>query len=158
MRDADHERHGRLRGVRARNDRRVALGHGPVGRDLPRTEHPHHLLRLGRRRREAPRPGPEAYDKLLAGLATLHESGSSVHPHNHRMFELDTGRQLTPPDVPKRVPGYAKQASLFYDVCRRHQACFADWFGTALRSFETLRRLVVTSVGYSTSIIRLRPK
>jgi hypothetical protein len=81
---------------------------------------------------------PEAYDKLLAGLATLHESGSSVHPHNHRMFELETGRQLTPPDVPKRVPGYAKQASLFYDVCRRHQACFADWFGTALRSFETL--------------------
>jgi hypothetical protein len=81
---------------------------------------------------------PSAYGKLLHGLQQLYRSGASLQPHSHRMFDLETGRLFTAPDVPKLVPGYAKQASLFYDVRHRHGASFAEWFPNILQSHRTL--------------------
>jgi hypothetical protein len=81
---------------------------------------------------------PAAYRVLLSGLIRLHHAGSTIQPHNHRVFDPRTGRQRTPAGVPKSVAGYAKQASMFYDVVHRHGMAFGDWFPTVLSSYRTL--------------------
>jgi hypothetical protein len=81
---------------------------------------------------------PTAYRKLLSGLGRLHRAGAVVQPHNHRMFDLTTGRQFTPAGARKHVPGYTKQASLFYDVRHRQDASFGEWIPVVFEAHRTL--------------------
>ncbi len=81
--------------------------------------------------RETSRP---LYEDLTRAAASLDAGGTVFYPHNHYIFDIDTGER--PGDVrnlPARVPGYHKRPSMFYDVVHRHGANLADWLVT-LRS------------------------
>src|SRR4051794_32862406 len=78
-----------------------------------------------------------AYDELLGALASWHAAGAQFYPHNHCLFDPETGdRPGEASGWPQHVDGYDKRASMFYDVVYRQGADFADWLGTLTRVHE----------------------
>lgn len=83
---------------------------------------------------------PVGYGRFLGSLQRVHEAGSAFQPHNHRIFDIETGRQPSPPLTSRRVAGYAKQASFFYDVHHRNQIDLEEWLPLLLFAYRTLCR------------------
>jgi hypothetical protein len=54
---------------------------------------------------------PNDYAAFLCGVKMLHDSGAEFYPHNHGVFDIDTGAR--DPHLQRRVPGYAKRPSFF---------------------------------------------
>jgi hypothetical protein len=68
---------------------------------------------------------PDGYGDFIAAARALGANGSLFYPHNHGIFDLETGRQAA--DRPERIDGYAKRASFFYDVVHRHRMDLGAW-------------------------------
>ena len=80
------------------------------------------------------------------GVKALAAAGSEFHPHNHCLFDPETGeRPGLASGFPPRIPGYPKRPSMFYDVVHRHGVAFKEWLPVLVRSFdEILPSMAVT--------------
>jgi hypothetical protein len=77
---------------------------------------------------------PDRYREFLDAVRMLNRSGAELYPHNHGVFNARTGEQV---EVrPQRMPNYAKRASFFYDVVRRHRLDLREWFDRLLRHYD----------------------
>ena len=66
---------------------------------------------------------PNLYKRFCAAAAAMAYAGAEWHPHNHAVFDRETGDRL-----PAHFdPAYGKRPSLFYDVVRVHRADLAEW-------------------------------
>src|SRR2546423_7118924 len=70
-------------------------------------------------------------------MRALESAGSVFHPHNHYLFDPETG--ATPPgERTPPPPAYRKRGSLFYDVVHRHGRGFGDWMRQLRASWDEL--------------------
>jgi len=77
------------------------------------------------------------YEEFLEGMKALGDAGSLFYPHNHYVFDAETGEKKIPAKEPGDLPqSHAKRKSLFYDVVRRHQLDLAFWLTTVRESYE----------------------
>jgi len=80
-----------------------------------------------------------AYRALGSGLHALAAAGGEFHPHNHRVFDLQSGAPLTPQGAAgQRASGYPRRASMFYDVVYRHRRGWGEWMQEVTRTYESL--------------------
>ena len=80
---------------------------------------------------------PEAYASFTAACRELHEAGSRFHPHNHCLFDPDTGVRASEAEgFHDSVEGYPHFPSMVYDVARRHGVPIASWLPTVVRSYD----------------------
>jgi len=78
-----------------------------------------------------------AYDDFLEATVALHRSGCVFYPHNHCLFDLETGLRPTEEmHAELHIPGYAKQASMFFDVVYRNKADFGQWVLAVRATYE----------------------
>jgi hypothetical protein len=74
---------------------------------------------------------PAAHDEFLGALRELGEAGAAFYPHNHCLFDPETGhRPGADSGFPHHVDGYLKRASMFYDVVYRNRVDFSEWMRT----------------------------
>ena len=86
------------------------------------------------RLRAANRPG---YEDLLAAAADLHATGTRFHPHNHCLYDPETGEKPNAhTGLPERIDGYPRRASMFYDVVYRSGRDWPEWLGTVRATWE----------------------
>jgi hypothetical protein len=79
------------------------------------------------------------YQVLVDGLRALEGAGGSLHPHNHRVFDRDSGRTMTPRGAaPHRIDGYPRRASVFYDVVYRHRRDWGAWMSELREVYEAV--------------------
>lgn len=79
---------------------------------------------------------PREYQAFLAGAGALSRM-CRFYPHNHCVFDPVTGSRATdPPDIVGKVPGYRKQASLFYDAVHRHRLGIDAWLEQVVCSHD----------------------
>jgi hypothetical protein len=79
-----------------------------------------------------------SYDAFIRLAKELHEAGSTFYPHNHGVFDIDTG--LLASVRPERIRGYRKRASFVYDVIHRHGEDLSDWLGCVVSEYEGFLR------------------
>jgi hypothetical protein len=81
---------------------------------------------------------PEAYEDFRDAALDLHRAGVDYYPHNHCVFDPKTGQRPTPaPEQARRkVPGYSKGASMYYDLAYRNGKTFREWLPTVMRSYD----------------------
>jgi hypothetical protein len=81
---------------------------------------------------------PTVYAEFVAAAQELHASGVEYHPHNHCVFDPDTGRTPTPAAERSRraVSAYSKGASMYYDVRYRNGLTFRAWLPTIVRAYD----------------------
>jgi hypothetical protein len=77
---------------------------------------------------------PGRYRDFLRAAKNLSESGAMFYPHNHGVFDSNTGIQSS--NRPMRIPGYGKRASFFYDVVRRHRYSLTGWLDRLLDHYD----------------------
>jgi hypothetical protein len=81
----------------------------------------------------------QAYRAFVSGLHALASAGGEFHPHNHRVFEGQTGATLTPQGAAgQEASGYPRRASMFYDVVYRHRRDWAEWMQEVTHAYESL--------------------
>lgn len=79
---------------------------------------------------------PGAHASFMEGIAGLIEAGMEFHPHNHWVYDRDSGARRTPkPDRPV-VPGYRKRMSFFHDAVHVNGVDLSDWMGTVLAAYR----------------------
>jgi hypothetical protein len=78
-----------------------------------------------------------AYERFGASLRRLADAGCDIHPHNHCLFDPQTGTPVSPAPL-ARVVGYRKRPSFVYDVVRRHGVDLTDWLQTVLASYDSV--------------------
>ena len=78
---------------------------------------------------------PSAYQDFLDCVNLLYEAGTRFYPHNHSVFDPETG--VFPANPDKQPPeGYTKRLSMFYRSHYLHGLDFADWMATVKASYE----------------------
>ena len=78
---------------------------------------------------------PAAYGDFLECVHLLHESGSRFYPHNHGVFDPESGAGFadTESEPPK---GYTKRISMFHRAHYQHKMDFGAWMGTVKACYE----------------------
>jgi hypothetical protein len=80
---------------------------------------------------------PAGYDELLAAARDLHAAGTRFHPHNHCLYDPDSGVKTNAhTGLPERIDGYPRRASMFYDVVYRGERDWPEWLGTVRADWE----------------------
>jgi hypothetical protein len=80
---------------------------------------------------------PAGYIHFLSAARTLHEAGCVFHPHNHQLFDDDTGTRLPVEGAGEdRVPGYRKRISLYFNVVRREKMQLRSWLSQLGFSYQ----------------------
>jgi hypothetical protein len=89
---------------------------------------------------------PALYDEFLEAVGELHRAGVEYHPHNHCLFDTSTGRRATPKaERERRVPGYPKRPSMYYDVVYRNGKTFKEWLPALMQAYgEFLQEAKIT--------------
>jgi hypothetical protein len=89
---------------------------------------------------------PRRYEQFMIAAGDLHRAGVEFHPHNHCVFDAETGDRPTPAaDLIRRVERYSKGASMYYDVAYRNGKTFREWLPTVMRTYdEFLRDATIT--------------
>jgi hypothetical protein len=83
----------------------------------------------------------ERYAEFFDACRHLDATGSRFHPHNHCLFDPETGARASEPDgFPTSVAGYPRFPSLVYDVKRRHGVAIASWLPLVVREHERFLR------------------
>ena len=84
----------------------------------------------------------DLYAEFIEAVVALHRAGVEFHPHNHCVFDPRTGERPTPPSefVRRRVDGYSKGASMYYDVVYRNGKTFQQWLPTVMRTYDEFLR------------------
>ena len=78
---------------------------------------------------------PEAYDDFLECAAQLYQSGTRFHPHNHSVFDPETGASFG--DTGSEPPsGYTKRVNMFHRAHYQHKVDFATWMDTVRACYE----------------------
>lgn len=85
----------------------------------------------------------KAYQRLLDGFAALVTAGCELQPHNHCAFDAESGGALVRGELPRRLAGYGKRPSMFYDVVRRNGIPIKEWIPHVLSEINALRAAVV---------------
>ena len=81
---------------------------------------------------------PDRYRRFLGAARELFSSGAVFYPHNHGIFDLETGlRPLGFEPLPQVAPGYAKRTSLFYDAVYRNRLHFTEWLRSVMTAYRT---------------------
>jgi hypothetical protein len=77
------------------------------------------------------------FRRFSEAARSLHTTGSEFHPHNHCLFTPDSGdRPGASSGFPELVPGYAKRASMVYDVVYRNNVPLREWIPVLVESFD----------------------
>jgi hypothetical protein len=76
----------------------------------------------------------DGYSDFLRQVKLLDTTGVRFYPHNHGLFDPDTGLQAGV--KPQTVPGYDKRASFFYDVVHRHGLELRVWLRRLLEHYD----------------------
>jgi len=78
-----------------------------------------------------------AWEELLEAALSLHTAGARFYPHNHCVFEPESGRRPSASTgFPDRVPGYSRRPSMFYDAVHRNGLDLGDWMTTVLDEYH----------------------
>jgi hypothetical protein len=80
----------------------------------------------------------DSYAAFIRAAKRLHETGAQFYPHNHGVFDLNTG--VLAQVRPERIPGYCKRASFVYDVVHRHRKDLGDWLGRVVHDYDNFLR------------------
>jgi hypothetical protein len=79
---------------------------------------------------------PHELGAFMEAIRELHDSGVEYHPHNHCLFDPETGRRATPRQERDRpVPGYPRLPSMHYDVVHRHGRTLGEWLPTVVDTY-----------------------
>jgi hypothetical protein len=82
---------------------------------------------------------PSGYARFLAAARAMHDAGCVFHPHNHYLFDDETGaRPRVVNGGDDRAPGYRKRTSLYFDVVHREGRRLRPWLeqlGVSYRRF-----------------------
>ena len=77
------------------------------------------------------------YGEFLEAALELHRAGVEYHPHNHCLFDPSTGERATPKaERERKVPGYPKLPSMYYDIAYRNGKNFREWLPILTRAYE----------------------
>jgi hypothetical protein len=80
---------------------------------------------------------PSLYDEFLEVVLELHRAGVEYHPHNHCLFDTATGHRATPKEERERkVRGYPKRPSMYYDVVYRNGKTFKEWLPALMQAYD----------------------
>ena len=78
---------------------------------------------------------PAGYRDFLDCVNVLYQAGTRFYPHNHSVFDPETG--AFPADPDREPPdGYTKRPSMFYRVRHLHGMDFGDWMAKVKASYE----------------------
>jgi hypothetical protein len=78
-----------------------------------------------------------AYAEFLKAMKGLEDVASLIYPHNHYVFDRQTGEKKVLAEEPKDLPqDYPKRKSVFYDTVHRHRLDLAFWLTTVRESYE----------------------
>ena len=77
---------------------------------------------------------PEKWPDFTQAAVELSQSGAVFYPHNHGVFNLETGELATV--RPERVAGYQKRASFVYDVMHRHKLSIEEWLAEVVQHYN----------------------
>ena len=87
------------------------------------------------------RDKPDSYAELKFHLKKLNDSGARFYPHNHYLFDTETGGQPSRTGLPdRRPPGYSKRYSLFSDVVYTFGRNLPSWMKELRTCFEGIIR------------------
>jgi hypothetical protein len=77
------------------------------------------------------------YEEFLEAVGELHRAGVEYHPHNHCLFDPATGQRATPKEERERkVDGYPKRPSMYYDIAYRNGKTFQEWVPTLVGAYN----------------------
>ena len=76
-----------------------------------------------------------AYRDFLDRVNLLYQSGVRFYPHNHSIFDPETGAFPPDPDIAPPA-GYTKRPSMFYRAHYLHGVDFGVWMATVRSSYE----------------------
>lgn len=77
-----------------------------------------------------------AYEDFKRGLKTLNRAGSMFYPHNHVVFDPDSGMKMTTDKFNGFPEDYKKRFSMFYSVVYCHKLDIAEWLKTVKGIYE----------------------
>jgi hypothetical protein len=84
---------------------------------------------------------PDRYRRFITCLHRLQDGGSAFYPHNHYVFDPDTGaRPVSPHAASTPPPTYTKRASMYWDVVYRHRLHLAGWLKVVRATYDVLLR------------------
>ncbi len=76
-----------------------------------------------------------AYQDFLDCVVLLYQAGTRFYPHNHSVFDPETGAYPANPD--REAPeGYTKRLSMFYRAHYLHGLDFSSWMATVRASYD----------------------
>ena len=78
---------------------------------------------------------PSGYRDFLDCVNVLYQAGTRFYPHNHSVFDPETGAFPADPDIAPPT-GYTKRPSMFYRVHHLHGLDFGDWMARVKASYE----------------------
>ena len=80
---------------------------------------------------------PAGWAEMLEAARALHDAGARFHPHNHCIFDRDTGEKPTAhTGFPQQIEGYPRRASMYYDVVYRCEHDWAEWLGEVVAEYD----------------------
>ncbi len=79
---------------------------------------------------------PTEYGDFLECVDLLYQSGTRFHPHNHGVFDPESGAGFADTDS-ERPEGYTKRISMFHRAHYQHGVDFGSWMGTVKAGYES---------------------
>ena len=77
-----------------------------------------------------------AYDTFMEAIAELIDAGMVFYPHNHWVYDRESGHRVTPKPAEPVVPGYRKRMSFFHDAVHVNGRDLSEWMATVLAAYR----------------------